>query len=282
MLAFLRFSITVRCRRWTPGGDHSGVAGGTGGAERRASRHVDAARPPAGPAVVSRLLVMGEIAMAVMLVAAAGLTIRSLQQLLQQDLGFTTRGVLTFYGEHHRCTPKRPARRSHDSLQSLEQRLGALPGVESAGAINMLPIAQTGTNGPVRLPDRVIKPEESPLAETARGHAGLLQHHQRAARRRTASRPSRSADWSAGGGDHRNAWRDSYGRANLPSAVVGRQIGTGFDQPQPVARSRRRHSRRPFATTRCPARRGAHVPLRAVSVAVDGVHGPHRLARRSR
>ena len=39
---------------------------------------------------------MGEIAMAVMLVAAAGLTIRSLQELMQQDLGLNTRGVLTF------------------------------------------------------------------------------------------------------------------------------------------------------------------------------------------
>ena len=75
---------------------HSGVAGGKRRAERCASRDARAARPPAGPRSVSRLLVMGEIAMAVMLVAAAGLTIRSLQQLLQQDLGFTTRGVLTF------------------------------------------------------------------------------------------------------------------------------------------------------------------------------------------
>ncbi|MGH9173947.1 MAG: ABC transporter permease, partial [Vicinamibacterales bacterium] len=63
-----------------------------GDALRESSRGATAGRAR----LFSRLLVMGEIAMAVMLVAAAGLTIRSLQQLMRQDLGLTTRGVLTF------------------------------------------------------------------------------------------------------------------------------------------------------------------------------------------
>jgi putative ABC transport system permease protein len=114
--------------------------------------------------MMSRLLVMGEIAMAVMLVAAAGLTIRSLQELMQQDLGLNTRGVLTF-------TVGITDARQNDNealtrfFDALESRIGSLPGVESAGAINMLPIAQTGFNGPVRVPERVIPAEESPLAE---------------------------------------------------------------------------------------------------------------------
>jgi putative ABC transport system permease protein len=102
---------------------------------------------------MSRLLVMGEIAMAVMLVAAAGLTIRSLQELMQQDLGLNPRGVLTF-------TVGITDTRQNDSaalarfVEDLESRIGVLPGVESVGGINMLPIAQTGFNGPVRVPER--------------------------------------------------------------------------------------------------------------------------------
>jgi putative ABC transport system permease protein len=113
---------------------------------------------------MSRFLVMGEIAMAVMLVAAAGLTLRSLQELTRQDLGLNTRGVLTF-------TVGITDARQNDSdalvrfFEAFESRIRTLPGVESAGAINMLPIAQTGFNGPVRVPERVIPPEESPLAE---------------------------------------------------------------------------------------------------------------------
>jgi putative ABC transport system permease protein len=114
--------------------------------------------------VMSRILVTSEIAMAVVLVAAAGLTLRSLQRLVDQDLGLTTRGVLTF-------SVSITDARQHDQaavarfMQALEERIGTLPGVEAAGAINLLPIAQTGVNGPVTLPERVIKPEESPLAE---------------------------------------------------------------------------------------------------------------------
>jgi putative ABC transport system permease protein len=114
--------------------------------------------------MMSRLIVIGEIAMAVMLVAAAGLTIRSLQALTQQDLGLNTRGVLTF-------TVGITDARQNDTealtrfFGALESRISALPGVESVGAINMLPIAQTGFNGPVRVPERLIAAEESPLAE---------------------------------------------------------------------------------------------------------------------
>jgi putative ABC transport system permease protein len=43
--------------------------------------------------------------------------------------------------------------------------LRGLPGVRSVGAINMLPIANTGTNGQVRLRDRPLPREEAPIAE---------------------------------------------------------------------------------------------------------------------
>jgi putative ABC transport system permease protein len=43
--------------------------------------------------------------------------------------------------------------------------LRTLPGVTSVGAINMLPIATTGTNGQVQLRDRQLSREEAPIAE---------------------------------------------------------------------------------------------------------------------
>ena len=118
----------------------------------------------------SRLLVMSEVALAVMLVAAAGLTVKSLQQLMRQDLGLTTSNVLTFSVTVPMTTPQRfdvnnEGRRVAQFFQTFEERLRALPGVQHVGAINMLPIAQTGTNGQVYLRDRQLKREEAPIAE---------------------------------------------------------------------------------------------------------------------
>ena len=176
---------------------------------------------------VSRSLVVGEIALAVMLVAAAGLTIRSFQHLMRQDLGFTTRGVLTF-------TVAVTDERQKDQavvaqfFATLEERLRGLAGVDAVGAINMLPIAQTGTNGPVRLPDRVIKPEESPLAEMRAVTPGYYQ----------AIRIPAVAGRLVDARDQINSPPVAVINETLaaalwpgerPSAVVGRQIGTGFD-----------------------------------------------------
>lgn len=119
--------------------------------------------------MASRLLVMSEVALAVMLVAAAGLTVKSLQQLTRQDLGLVTSNVLTFSVTIPRATPFPNALGDAASFaqffQTFEDRIRALPGVARVGAINMLPIAQTGTNGQVYLRDRVLKREEAPIAE---------------------------------------------------------------------------------------------------------------------
>jgi predicted permease len=117
----------------------------------------------------SRLLVMSEVALAVMLVAAAGLTIKSLQQLVRQDLGLTTSKVLTFGvsvpGVATIPSDRGDAVRVAQFFQSFEDRLRGLPGTVSAGAVNMLPIAATGMNGQVYLRDRQLKPDEAPIAE---------------------------------------------------------------------------------------------------------------------
>jgi putative ABC transport system permease protein len=112
----------------------------------------------------TRLLVMSEVALAVILVVAAGLTVKSLQQLTRQDLGLATEGVLTFSVTWPGVTLE-DADKSAQFFRTFEDRLRTLPGVTSVGAINMLPIATTGTNGQVQLRDRQLSREEAPIAE---------------------------------------------------------------------------------------------------------------------
>jgi putative ABC transport system permease protein len=198
---------------------------------------------------LSRLLVIGEIARAVMLVAAAGLTIRSLQQLMRQDLGLDTRGVLTF-------TISITDQRQTDApvieqfFRSLEERLRALPGVTAVGAINMLPIAQTGRNGPVRVPERVIKPQESPLAEMRAVTPGYFAT---VGMPLVAGRFPDGRDLAAGPAVAainetlaRQLWPD-----DPPSAAVGRRFATGLEREnswrEVIGVTRDIRSRRPDA-----------------------------------
>jgi predicted permease len=182
---------------------------------------------------ISRALVVSEIALAVVLVAAAGLTVRSLQALLAQDLGLNTRGVMTFTVSQPNVemSPQsvRAVPRVIDFVTGFEERLRALPGVSSVGAINMLPIASAGLNGPVRVQDRVIRPEESPLAEFRTVTPGyfdtvgirIVAGRQIDARDRAGSTPVAVISETL----VRQLWP-----GEPFSAVVGRHIGHGWDE----------------------------------------------------
>lgn len=85
-------------------------------------------------------LVATEVALAVVLVVAAGLMIRSVRNLLAIDAGFRPDGVLTM-----RLTT--PATWYPDSIRvaafwdELERRVAAVPGVKRVGAVRLLPLA---------------------------------------------------------------------------------------------------------------------------------------------
>ena len=87
-----------------------------------------------------RLLVAGEIAVSLMLLAGAGLMLRSMERLGAVDSGFQTNGVLTT-----RVVVTGPAYAAADTrarfFRQVLDRVAAIPGVESAGAINHLPLA---------------------------------------------------------------------------------------------------------------------------------------------
>jgi predicted permease len=86
-----------------------------------------------------QVLVVSQIALAVVLLAGAGLLLRSFQRLSHVDLGIRADNVLTFsvnlpvgrYGD---------AQRRADFHVALQDRLNAIAGVEAAGAISRLPV----------------------------------------------------------------------------------------------------------------------------------------------
>ena len=83
------------------------------------------------------LLVVSEVALALMLLVGAGLLVRSFVRLLQVDSGFTVDKALALE-VHVWGRARTPEQRAAFFEQSLD-RIAALPGVEAAGAVSALP-----------------------------------------------------------------------------------------------------------------------------------------------
>jgi putative ABC transport system permease protein len=103
-------------------------------------------------------LVVGEIALASVLLVGAGLTLRSFQALLQAQPGFASDRVLTTFvtlpGRRYATVEKRLA-----AFDQLRERLAFIPGVRSVGATNLLPLSgQDGRLG-VSIEGFVAPPE---------------------------------------------------------------------------------------------------------------------------
>jgi putative ABC transport system permease protein len=93
-------------------------------------------------------LVIIEVAFSLMLVTAAGLTIRSFYQLLRVDPGFRTDHVLTMRvtlpGITYSTAPA-----VTQFYQRVLEKVRAIPGVENAGAISQLPMGASYSSGSV-------------------------------------------------------------------------------------------------------------------------------------
>ncbi len=87
-------------------------------------------------------LVVSEVALAVVLVIGAGLMIRSLESLQELDLGFRPKGVLTARLWLPEATYEKPEQ-VVAFYQQLLDRVRALPGVETAGLVRLLPLGAT-------------------------------------------------------------------------------------------------------------------------------------------
>jgi predicted permease len=95
-------------------------------------------------------LVVSEIAFSLVLLAGAGLLVRSLVRLINVDKGFSTDHVLTMSIQP---SPVRyaDARKEINYIQQISQNVQALPGVRSAGLVYTLPLSGGSTNGSVKI-----------------------------------------------------------------------------------------------------------------------------------
>ncbi len=111
------------------------------------------------------LLVVAEVAAALILLVGAGLLLKSFLHLLRVNPGFRTENVLTM-----RISLPDGKYKSADTIagfyRQLLDRVAPLPGVEASGVINLLPVLQAGYNGEFEIvgqePDVSGKP---PLVE---------------------------------------------------------------------------------------------------------------------
>jgi predicted permease len=104
-------------------------------------------------------LVVAQLSVALVLMVCSGLTIKSFLRLQQTDLGFNPDHVLTMYVSlPAKRYPDDPARSRF--VAEVLNRVTALPGVSSAGAINFLPLTGFWGTLPIRQPSAPEAPVE--------------------------------------------------------------------------------------------------------------------------
>ena len=87
-----------------------------------------------------QLLVVSEMALALVLLVGAGLLIKSFSRLLDVNPGFRTEGVLTF---QINLTEGRSAPQKVNFVEQILERLKALPGVQAVAATDSLPLTSS-------------------------------------------------------------------------------------------------------------------------------------------
>jgi putative ABC transport system permease protein len=119
----------------------------------------DGGRSPAGVRRTLRVaLVVSEIALASLLLVAAGLTLRSFQSVLNLPPGFQTKGILT-------ASVALPASRYREepsllaAFDQIEEKLRSLPGVRAVGATTHLPLSGRDSRRGVGIEGRTPTPD---------------------------------------------------------------------------------------------------------------------------
>jgi predicted permease len=114
-----------------------------------------------GHARLRSVLVIAELAVALVLLTASGLLLRSFEKMRSVDLGFRTDHVLTaFYGLPHQ---QYSTQVSVDAFNSaLLRKLEQLPGVQAAGVTNLLPDSG-GNSSNAFIPEGYVPPKGETL-----------------------------------------------------------------------------------------------------------------------
>jgi putative ABC transport system permease protein len=110
---------------------------------------------------VRRGLVIGEVTLATLALVGGGLVLRSFAALMSQPLGFAADHRLTTSIVVPNARYATPDQRRL-LLEDVEQRLGALPGVTSIGAVNLLPLGGGDSRTGIGIEGRERKEGEPP------------------------------------------------------------------------------------------------------------------------
>jgi predicted permease len=103
-----------------------------------------------GSHATRRVLVVVEVALSLVLLVGAGLMIRSFQQLQSVAPGFDSHGVLTMTPAVSRAKFSQPAQEIN-FFDNVLRRVRALPGVETAGFIDDIPLDNGGSHQPIQI-----------------------------------------------------------------------------------------------------------------------------------
>jgi len=110
------------------------------------------------------MLVVVEVAAAVVLLIGAGLMVRSILRIREVEPGLKPENLLTA----KLSLPREKYADAESAIRFYEQvleRVSHLPGVQSAGLISHLPIEERGFNGNISVEGKTYPPNESPLVE---------------------------------------------------------------------------------------------------------------------
>ncbi|HEY3570889.1 MAG TPA: ABC transporter permease [Thermoanaerobaculia bacterium] len=135
-------------RRWRLSGILSKQSAQAGGSDSR----------------LSKLLIVAEVALSLVLLLGAGLLMRSFSRLEGVRPGFDPKNLLTFSINLPGVRYKAPVQ-TYELLERLEAKIEALPGVESASFVWPLPLEGQIWYGPYRVPDHPQTGSTPPLAD---------------------------------------------------------------------------------------------------------------------
>ncbi len=122
-----------------------------------------------GRGTLRNMLVISEVALALVLLAGAGLMIRSLARLLDVSPGFDARHLLTLQISLPDTTYAQPARRA-GFYTELFSRIEALPGVEASGGVTRIPLRE-GVTTKLDIQGHAVAPGAQPEVEFRRASA---------------------------------------------------------------------------------------------------------------
>jgi predicted permease len=107
-----------------------------------------------------RALVIGETALSLVLLAGAGLLIRSFEEVLKVDPGFRPEGVLTMRVALPDAQYSKPEQ-VRGFYSELLARVQHLPGVQSAGAVSLLPLGGQNSSGTTTIDTQSVPMEDT-------------------------------------------------------------------------------------------------------------------------